>query len=73
MSHDPMCRKANVMEIRFGNVCSQCELIARVRADSRKDAARDLRVWIHDNHPGIKGWADIPVEEMFNIIEGKTP
>lgn len=38
MTHDPMCQKANVMEIRFGNVCSQCDLIAKVREDERQKA-----------------------------------
>jgi len=34
MTHDPLCQKANVMEIRFGNVCSQCDLIAKVREET---------------------------------------
>jgi hypothetical protein len=37
----------------------------------RKDAARDLSVWIHENHPQIKGWSDIPVDEALDIVEGK--
>jgi hypothetical protein len=39
--------------------------------EGRKDAARDLSVWIHENHPQIKGYADIPVEEALDIVEGK--
>jgi hypothetical protein len=37
----------------------------------RRDAARDLRQWIGDHHRPIKGIADVPVDEMYDVVEGK--
>jgi hypothetical protein len=36
----------------------------------RKDAARDLRLWIGAHYPAIKGWTDINVEEALAVVEG---
>jgi hypothetical protein len=51
--------------------CWLCDIIAKVRADERTDAARDLRLWIRDNYPSIKGYSDVNVEEALTVVEGK--
>jgi hypothetical protein len=45
--------------------------VAAARTDARTAAARDLRVWIHNDYPVIKGWADIYVEAAYDVVEGK--
>jgi hypothetical protein len=54
---------------REDNCKCRCDLIREVR----KDAARDLRQWIHENHPIIKGYSDIYVEGALMVVEGKQP
>jgi hypothetical protein len=48
-----------------------CDRLRAAEQRGRKDAARDLRAWIHDNHPSIKGYADIYVEGALDVVEGK--
>jgi hypothetical protein len=68
MKHDPMCPP---QAIHSADPCHYCDLIVKVRTATRKDAARDLRMWIHDNHPILKGYADIYVEGALAVVEGK--
>jgi hypothetical protein len=39
-------------------------------AQGREDAARDLRLWIHDTHPIIKGFADVDVDAALDVVAG---
>jgi hypothetical protein len=38
---------------------------------TRKQAARDLREWIFNTYPSIKGYSDIYVEAALDVVEGK--
>jgi len=42
-NHDPLCRRAQIMESLM-EVCPECSLIDRVRADEQEAAAQRLKV-----------------------------
>jgi hypothetical protein len=53
------------------NALCICMELREAEQRARMDAARDLRLWIGQNAPPIKGWADVYVDEALDVVEGK--